>query len=298
MPKFCDTVLLHVNRFSDTTKQVKRRIYEYVLDTGRAPKVALLAHDLTLSEEAIRQSLHDLEGGIIIAMQNKQHLNIEQFMGQQLPEDSVLPEMDEIYYARPFANFKNHHRIFVDGEQKWYGECPVEMTTVSYFFPGKEVRVESVCHQTGKTVSMTGKDGHLQDYEPKSLRIYWGKPFGHWLSTKGHEGDFICPCDMNYFFCSEEAYDEWREHNLDEPGQLFTPVQLNHLLRNFNYGHERFDFQYHIPILRLLATFVTAGLFRWKMLVPIPNLFFLSIGKFGRDLYRCKYKLFVDVKLW
>ena len=82
------------------------------------------------------------------------------------------------------------------------------------------------------------------------------------------------------------------------PGQLFTPVQIHHLLRLFNYGHERFDFQYHVPLLRLLAAASTAGLFRWKMLVPIPNPFFFSMGKFVSDLYRHKHKLFLDVKPW
>jgi hypothetical protein len=298
MPKFSDTVLLHINRYSDETKQIKRVIYESVLDTGHAPTVAEISQAVNLPEESVRKSLHDLEGGIIIALQNKQHAHLEQFMGQRLPEDCVLPEIGEIFYARPFANFKNHRRIFVDGEQKWFGECPVEMHTVSSFFPGKEVRVESVCHETGKPVSITGRGDQLLDYQPKSLRIYWGKPFGQWLCTKGHEGDFIFPCDMNYYFSSEEAYDAWRKRNTKEPGQLFTPIQIYHLLRIFNYGHERFDFQYHFPILRLLAAFVTAGLFRWRMLVPIPNLFFLSIVKFFRDIYRTGYRLFLDVKLW
>lgn len=298
MPRSNDTVLLHVNRYSDETKQIKRLIYESMLDSGRAPAVAAICKELNLPEERVKKSLHDLEGGIIIALQNKQHMHLEKFMGQKLDEACVLPEIGEIFYARPFANFKNHHRIFVDGEQKWYGECPVEMHTVSYFFPGKEVRVESICHETGTPVSITGRDGQLLDYQPKSLRIYWGKPFGQWLATKGHEGDFICPCDKNYFFSSEEAYDEWRKKNPKEPGQLFTPIQIYHLLRVFNYGHERFDYQYHFPILRLLAVFVTAGMFRWWMLIPIPNLFFLSIVKFFRDLYRSGYKLFLDVKLW
>ena len=40
MPKFSDTVLLHINRYSDETKQIKRVIYESVLDTGHAPTVA------------------------------------------------------------------------------------------------------------------------------------------------------------------------------------------------------------------------------------------------------------------
>jgi len=71
------------------------------------------------------------------------------------------------------------------------------------------------------------------------------------------------------------------------------------LLRIFNYGHERFDFQYHFPILRLLAALMTAGLFRFWVLVPVPNLFILSIVKFlFRNIYRTGYKLFLDVKLW
>lgn len=298
MPKFSDSVLLHVNRYSDSTRQVKRLIYEAVLATGRAPEVAAMAEALNIPEETVRQSLHDLEGGIIIAMQNEQHRHMHEFMGQALPADCVLPEMGEIFYARPFANFSNHHRILVDGQQKWYAECPVESCTVSFFFPGKDVRLESVCHQTGAPVAISGKDGRLLDYEPKSLRIYWGKPFGQWLSTKGHEGDFIYPCDMNFFFSSEEAFTAWKKENPDEPGQLFTPIQIYHLMRNLNYGHERFDFQYHIPVLRLLAASVTAGLFRWKVLIPVPNLFFLSIAKFLRDLARLKHKLFLDVKLW
>jgi len=298
VPKFSDTVLFHVNRYSDTTKQIKRFIYESVLDSGRAPTVAAICRDLGLPEHTVRESLHDLEGGIIIALQNQQHLQLDEFMGQKLPGDCVLPAIGEIFYARPFANFKNHHKVFVDGEQKWYGECSVESTTISYFFPGKEVRLESVCHQAGTPVSITGRDGLLVDYQPRSLRIYWGRPFGQWLGTQGHEGDFIFPCDSNYFFSSEEAYGTWRRSHPGQPGQIFTPVQIHHLLRLFNYGHERFDFQYHFPLLRLLAAFVTAGMFRWRMLVPIPNPFFLSIVKFMRDVYRAKYKLFLDVKPW
>lgn len=298
MPKYSDTALLNVSRYSNTTKQVKRIVYESVLGAGFAPKVAGIAQELGISEEEVRGGLWDLEGGIIVAMQNEQHLDIKEFMGQKLQDDCVLPDLGEIFYARPFANFKNHHKIYVDGEQKWYGECPVESVTISYFFPGKEVRFESVCHQTREPVEIVGKDGQLLDYSPKSLRIYWGRPFSQWLATKGHEGDFIFPCDMNYFFCCEDAFNEWKKMNPGEPGQLFTPIQINHLLRIFNYGHERFDFQYHFPLLKLLLAFVTAGLFRWKMLIPVPNLFFLSIAKFIRDLYRYNYKLFLDVKLW
>jgi DNA-directed RNA polymerase specialized sigma subunit len=105
--KYGDTVLFRINRFSDTTKQIKRFIYESVLSTGFAPKVDEIVEAFGLPEQQVRESLHDLQGGIIIALQNEQHAHIKEFMGQKLPEDAVLPEVGEIYYARPFANFKN-----------------------------------------------------------------------------------------------------------------------------------------------------------------------------------------------
>ncbi|MBW1893495.1 MAG: hypothetical protein JRI91_07360, partial [Deltaproteobacteria bacterium] len=66
MPKFSDTVLFHVSKYSDTTKQVKRCVYESVIDTGFAPQVARIAQELDVSEDVIRESLWDLEGGIIV----------------------------------------------------------------------------------------------------------------------------------------------------------------------------------------------------------------------------------------
>ncbi len=297
--KYGDTVLFRINRFSDTTKQIKRFIYESVLSTGAAPKVAEIVEEFKLPEAQVRESLHDLQGGIIIALQNKDHTRIDEFQGQKLADDVVLPELGEIYYARPFANFKTQHRIYVDGEQKWYGECPVECTTISYFFPGKEVTVRSIAHDTGEPIEIVGRDGELLDYSPRSLRIYWGKPFGAWLSTKGHEGDFIFTCDSNYFFSSEKGYNEWKRSRPHEKGQIFTPVMINHLLRIFNYGHERFDFQYHFPLLEILLAAFTTGIIRLYMVViPVPNPFFLSMVNFFRDLYKNGYKLFLEVKPW
>ncbi len=40
------------------------------------------------------------------------------------------------------------------------------------------------------------------------------------------------------------------------------------------------------------------GLFRWRMLVQVPNLFFLSMAKSMQDAYRFNYELFLDVKPW
>lgn len=300
MPKYSDTVLFHVSRFSDTTKQIKRIIYSSILDTGIAPKVADIAREMNISEEETRASLHDLQGGLLIALQNEQHADTKRFMGQDLPEDCVLPVTGEIYYAHPFANFKNHHHVIVDGEQKWYGTCPVEAPIISYFFPGKEVIIRSVSHYTNEPIEIITRDGQLLDYTPKGLSIHWGRPLGQWAGTKGHEGDFIFPSDKNYFFTSQDAHEEWKRSNPEEAGQgqLFQIIEINHLIRIFNYGHDRFDFQYHVPLLKLALASISTGIIRIKMFTPRPNLFFLSVVKWARDVYKSGHKVFLDVKPW
>ena len=297
MPKYNDKTLFRLNSFSDTTKQVKRYIYESVLSTGFAPKVADIRNEFELPKNKLDEIFRDLEGGIIIALQNESHVDINEFMGQKLPSDCILPGVGEIFYARPFANFKNHHQIHVDGEQKWYGECSAECMTISYFFPGKEVVVRSVAHHTNESIEIVGRDGQLLDYSPKSLRIYWGRPFGEWIKSDGRPVDFIYPCDQNYFFSSEENFNEWKKSYPNAGGQIFTPDEINRLLRMFNYGHERFDYQYHIPVIRFLTGLIGTGVIRVKMLFPFPNPFFLSSVKFARNARKAGYKLFLDVKL-
>jgi len=298
MTKYSDTTLFRLNSFSDTAKQIKRTIYESVLLTGFAPKVSDISNEFELSKQMIDGILHDLEGGIIIALQNKEHANIHEFMGQKLPDGCILPEVGEIFYARPFANFKNHHQIYVDGEQKWYGECPVECMTISYFFPDKDVIVKSIAHDSNETVEIIGRNGRLLDYSPKSLRVFWGRPFGDWIKADGKDVDFIFPCDTNYFFSSEKSFQEWKKNNPKTRGQIFTPDAINRLLRMFNYGHERFDYQYHIPLLRFFLGLIGTSVIKVKMFIPFPNPFFLSIIKLARNARKAGYKFFLDVKLW
>ncbi|RJP30257.1 MAG: hypothetical protein C4536_10555 [Actinobacteria bacterium] len=44
------------------------------------------------------------------------------------------PTRGEIFYARPFATFKNHYPVTVEDKQKWYGECAVESCAISNCF--------------------------------------------------------------------------------------------------------------------------------------------------------------------
>src|SRR4030042_1091140 len=165
---------LTMARLSETAKRVRQRIMDQVLADGTCPKGAEISRELSLSREELGRILKDLEAAICVAVQTDSNAHLESFQEEELLE--AVPEPGEIFYARPFAAFRNHYPVWVNGEQKWYGECAVEACGVSAMFPGREVIVRSVCRQTQEPVELIGRDGILLDYSPKSLRLHIGFP--------------------------------------------------------------------------------------------------------------------------
>ena len=162
--------------------------------------------------------LLDLEAAACIARQSERHAVLEQF--QDEPVAQPLPASGEIFYARPFAAFKNHYPVSVDGQQRWYAECAVEACAVSAMFPGAEVIVRSHCRQTKEPVTLLGRDGVLLDYSPRTLRVHLGFPL------RVAAADLVGWCDYNSFFASEEAADEWRRAHPDVHGITRGPRPL------------------------------------------------------------------------
>jgi len=281
-------------KFSDTTKRIKKYIYDSVIETGFAPKINEIVDEIKVAKEVVLSSLHDLEGGVIVALQNEAHANIKTFMGEKLPKDSVIPDIGEIFYARPFSNFMNHQKVYVNGEQKWYAECALECVGLSNFFPGKEVIVRSVCSYTKDPVELVGRDGVLLDYKPKGLLIHVGKPLRRWLD----ENDLIAPCDNNRFFSSKDAYLEWHESNKEITSCLIQPIQANRMIRMIAYGRPRFDYRLRVPILKMIAQFHTIGITKSLMGIPYINPFWLPGPKLIRNFYKFKYKSFIELGLW
>jgi hypothetical protein len=280
--------------YSDVTKRIKKLIYDTVIETGFAPKVDEIADEMKVSKEVVTSNLHDLEGGIIIALQNEAHAKINTFMGEELPGDAALPEVGEIFYARPFSNFKNHQRVYVNDEQKWYAECSLEAPSLSNFFPGKEVIVRSVCAQTKEPVELIQKDGILLDYKPKGLMIHAGLPLRKWLS----DGDLIAPCDNNRFFSSKDAYYEWSKYHKDIKGYLIHPIEANRMIRMIAYGRTRFDYRLRLPLLRFIVQFPSMGITKNFFGVPLFfNTYWLPGFSLIKNMVKYKYKPFIEIRL-
>lgn len=246
-------------QLSDNARRVRKCIMDRVLADGTCPSIDEVGRELSLSTEQLGPILKDLEAAICVAVQNETHAGLEVFQEEKLAEP--VPKIGEIFYARPFAVFKNHYPVWVEGEQKWYGECAVEACGVSAMFPGREVTVRSLCRQTREPVEVIGRDGALLDYSPRTLRVHLGFPLRRMAD------DAIGWCDYNSFFSSEDALREWRKLHPEINGISRDPVTISNFVGIIGKGRLDYDYQPTFPLLTLLRHPGKYGLTR-----PLPGL--------------------------
>lgn len=278
-------------RLYEKAKQVRKLIMDQVVAEGTVPKNAEVGETLSLGADELAGIMRDLEAGIVVGLQNEAHAGLTYFQEEKLAEP--VPEVGEVFYARPFAAFKNHYKIIVDGEQKWNGECAVEVCGVSSMFPGKEVIVKSVCRYSKEPVELIGRDGVLLDYSPKTLRVHFGVPIRYMPD------DAVGWCDYNSFFSSEEAVEKWRTKHPNVKGITRDPVTVANFVSIVARGRLDYDYQFKFPVLRYLFQGRKYGFTK-----PLPGLglhvpdpFWFPTPHTALEARRRGYKNFIGVSL-
>jgi hypothetical protein len=229
----------------ENARRVRKRIMDQVLRDGTTPAIAELSRDLSLPAAELSSNLRDLEAAICIARQDQAHAGLTQFQDEPLEHEQ--PAVGEIVYARPFAAFKNHYQVWVDGQQKWYAECAVEACAISAQFPGTEVILRSVCRQTKEPVELVGRDGALLDYSPRTLRVHLGYPL-RTMPTR-----VVGWCDYNSFFASEDAAHQWQKAHPEVHGITRSPVEMGRMIAELiGNGRLEYSYQVHVPLLTVL----------------------------------------------
>src|SRR5271166_2405492 len=99
---------------SERARQVRKNIMDRTRGEGVVPTTAALCRELGLSPETLAEELKNLEAAASVARQDSAHAGLTRFQDETL--DEPLPPLGEIMYARPFAAFKNHYPVWVDGE--------------------------------------------------------------------------------------------------------------------------------------------------------------------------------------
>jgi hypothetical protein len=280
-------------RFTEKEKQVRKAIMDPVLAGHPCPRVAEIAEENSITMGEVDEILKNLEQSVCIARQNESHAGMEYFQDEKL--DVQAPELGEIFYARPFATFKNHYPITVNGKQKWYGECAVEVCAVSNMFPGMEVVVDSICRQTKEPVELVMRDGAITHYSPRTMRVHIGIPLRYFFD------DIVGWCDYNSYFSSEEAVEEWRKAHPDVKGITRSPEEISLLVDEVIGSRLDYDYQLTFPILRTLLNLKRYGLTKPLQSLgglPVPDQFWLPTPHVIKEMKRKGYGMYIRFSLF
>jgi hypothetical protein len=132
-------------------------ILQYFIQHGRAPHYTELARMLGISPSQARElQAATAEAGVACWL---------------------VPQTDYVESWAPFYNVPNHHRVTVNGEQKWFGQCGIEALAVRWMFPGKQVRLDTACLDCGEPVTVVMRDEEVIQVDPATAVGHMNNPF-------------------------------------------------------------------------------------------------------------------------
>jgi hypothetical protein len=224
-------------------------------------------------------------------MQDAAHADQLQF--QEEPLQEPMPPVGEIVYARPFAMFKNHYPVWVDGQQKWYAECAAESCAMSPMFPGRLVIVRSVCRETKAPVELVARDGILLDYSPRTLRVHLGHPL------RDIPKDLLGWCEYNSFFASEDGARQWGSSHPGVHGITRAPEQLAQFIGEIvGKGRLEYTYQPTVPVSKVVLNLIRYGLTRPTILgLPMLDPFWLPTPRMFIEWIQNGWGYFVRLAL-
>jgi hypothetical protein len=160
------------------------------VDTGQSPHYTELASALGVSPDEACEAQHEAAEHSLACW--------------------FAPETDYVSSWAPFSNIPNHHQITVGGEQKWFGQCGVEVLAAPRMFPGEEVLIESRCPTTGTAITVRIKDGEILELEPPTAVVLINHPFDR-ITTPFSEGEvsLAYACNEMNIFRSDADAREW-----------------------------------------------------------------------------------------
>jgi hypothetical protein len=170
------------------------------VDTGHSPHYTELASALGVSPDEAREAQHEAVDHSLSCW--------------------FAPETDSIASWAPFSNIPNHHRITIRGEQKWFGQCGVEVLLAPRMFPGEEATIETRCPTSGTPITVRIKGGEILDLGPPTAVVLINHPFDR-ITTPFNEGEVSAAyaCNDMHIFRSDEDGRAWSRFD-PEAGQL------------------------------------------------------------------------------
>ena len=90
------------------------------------------------------------------------------------------PATDLVASFSPFSSLPTLYRLSIDGAAHGYAQCGLEALAVSWLFPGRPVRVDSLCPDCSEPLSLSIRDGEILSLEPPTIVAHINVPVAKW----------------------------------------------------------------------------------------------------------------------
>lgn len=144
---------------SDQARLYQRVQIGYV-GTGVAPHYIEIARALDWPTNQAREVLHQV---VAVA-----------------PAMWLHPGTDLIASCAPFSSLPTLYKISIDGVPHGYAQCGLEVLAVSWLFPGREVRIDSLCPDCSEPIRLLMSGGELLSTSPDSVVAHTNVPVSKW----------------------------------------------------------------------------------------------------------------------
>ena len=150
--------------WTDESLLLRKFIFDFWADTGRAPNLRQMHEGTELSRRQIVQALKLLQTGIVVVV------------------DQDSPNCD-ILKAPPYSAFPSQVEMYVNDQFHSFIGCAHEAVAVSNMphFHGNEVRLESYCACCLEPITMWSKSFDIQRTTPADPLVHIAVPSWDWV---------------------------------------------------------------------------------------------------------------------
>lgn len=166
-------------------KKALRRIFESILESGRAPTIEEMAVSLKKSEKDIIRTLDELEGKDFLLRRKGTH------------------EVISIY---PISLTPTEHQIFLEDRRRLFAMCAADALGMPIMFD-RNVKIVSQCERCKQEITIEIKNGEIASVSHPNIMICSPK------CQEARPAETTCP--MVNFFCSKEHLEEWSAEHPD-----------------------------------------------------------------------------------
>lgn len=178
----------------DTTKAMRKYIFDYFLENSRAPVLEELMGRFGLDRAGAAEALEALETA---------HHVIR------------VPGTDRILMANPFSALATPFRVKVDSKA-YFGACAWD-SVAYHVMLGKDTEVDSYCHHCAEPIRIRLSGGRVSSSVPESPLVHLALPAARWWEN------IVITCANNMvFFSSQGHFDSWSAENPNPDGFVLS----------------------------------------------------------------------------